>query len=94
MGQLTKRRNEVRVLRAGLAKGLKELRGRLSPPELLEDTLIMLDPGKRFLGRVQSGIKRNPLPAAILLAGVGWLIADAARDNGASKPRSTKGDLT
>ena len=90
MDQLTQRRNEVRALRAGLAKSLQEVRRRLKPPELVEDALAMLDPERRFLGRVQSGIKRNPLIAAILLAGAGWLIADAPNDNGKSNRASSR----
>lgn len=86
-------KNDARASRAQLAKSFQEVRQRLSFPQLAEDALAGVDPKLRFLGRVKSAIKRNPLLAAVLLAGAGWLVSDASQGsgrsglNGSSRPR-------
>ena len=70
---------DARASRTQLAKSFREVRRRLSLPQLAEDALAGLDPKLEFLGRVKLGLKRHPLLAAGLLAGAGWLINDASQ---------------
>ena len=104
MKSLAKARSDARASRAELTRNLHDIRRRLSPPELAADALAMVDPELNFLGRVQSGIKRNPLLASVLLAGAGWLFSDTLRARGSNgrngshrsrtlkKPTNHKGD--
>ncbi len=84
MNSLIQINDDARARRAQLAKSFQEVRHRLSLPQLAEDALIGLDPRLGFLGRVKSGIKHNPLLAAVLLAGAGWLVSDASQGSGRS----------
>ena len=84
MKSLAKARSDARSSRAELTKNFQDIRRRLSPSQLTADALAMVDPELTFLGRVQSGIKRNPLFASVLLAGAGWLFSDTIRARGNS----------
>jgi len=70
---------DARASRSQLAKSFREVRRRLSLPQLAEDALAGSDPKLAFLERAISGVKRHPLLAAGLLAGAGWLITGASQ---------------
>lgn len=69
---------DARASRAELIAAVQDLRRRLSLPELAEDALRAIDPELTFLGRMKARIQRNPLLAATLLAGAGWLAGGAS----------------
>ncbi len=84
MNSLIQIKDDARARRAQVTKSFQEVRDRFGLPQLAEDALAALDPKLGFLGRVKSGIKRNPLLAAVLLAGAGWLVSDASQGSGRS----------
>lgn len=79
---------EVLASRAELEKTIGELRGRVSPPQLAEDVMNLLDPDLTLLGRVKSGVQQNRLLSLAVLAGAGWLVGAPRRSNG--EPRRTR----
>jgi hypothetical protein len=82
MNSLTRIKNDARACRTQLTKSIQEVRHRLSFAQLADDALAGLDSQLGFLGRAKSAIKRNPLLAAGLLAGAGWLVSDASQGRG------------
>jgi hypothetical protein len=91
MKKLEQRRKEVRALRASLSENLHSLRDVFNPFEIVENILVMIDPELRFLARLQSGIRRNPLLAAGLLAGASWLVSNGSdSENGSLRQRHPK----
>jgi hypothetical protein len=87
MNKLEQRRKEVRALRTSLSKNVRELRDMFNPFEVAENILVMIDPELRFLARLQSGIRRNPLLAAGLLAGASWLVSNGSESEKGSLRR-------
>jgi hypothetical protein len=87
MDKLTRRRKEVRALRAGLVKDLHGLRQWLNPSDILDNLLVTVDPELRFVSRLQSGIRRNPLLAAGLIAGASWLISNGSKQSDLNRRR-------
>jgi hypothetical protein len=64
----------LRTRREALQGTVNDLRGRLSPPQLAEDALNLLDPELTLLGRIKERIENNRLLSLAVLAGVGWLV--------------------
>lgn len=79
---------EVRASRAELEKTVGEFKARVSPPQLAEDAMNLLDPDLTLLGRIKSGVQQNRLLSLAVLAGVGWLVGAPRRSNG--EPRKTR----
>lgn len=73
---------EARSSREQLEKTIGELRGRLSPPQIAEDVMHLLDPELSVLGRIKSGVEKNRLLSLAVLAGVGWLVGVSRRRDG------------
>ena len=83
--------DEARASRAELQDSLRDVGKRLTLPELAEDALRALDPKLTILGRVKTGIQRQPLFASALLAGAGWLVSSMLRTGSkAGSERSLK----
>ena len=81
---------DARASRAELIAAVQNLRRRLSLPELAEDALRAIDPQLTFLGRVKGRIQRNPLLAAALLAGAGWLAGGGSNGHETRHPHRRK----
>lgn len=79
---------EVRASRAELEKTISQLRERVSPPQLAEDVMNLLDPDLTLLGRIKSGVQQNRLLSLAVLAGAGWLVGAPRRSNG--EPRKMR----
>lgn len=79
---------EVHASRAELEKTLGEFRDRVSPPQLAEDLMNLIDPDLTLLGRIKSGVQHNRLLSLAVLAGAGWLVGAPRRSNG--EPRNAR----
>lgn len=72
----------VRARREALQGTVKDMRGRLSPPQLAEDALNLIDPELTLLGRFKERIQHNRLLSLAVLAGVGWLVGAPRHHDG------------
>lgn len=72
----------VRARREALQGTVKDMRGRLSPPQLAEDELNLIDPELTLLGRFKDRIQHNRLLSLAVLAGVGWLVGAPRHHDG------------
>lgn len=79
---------EVHASRAELEKTLGNFRDRVSPPQLAEDLMNLLDPDLTLLGRIKSGVQQNRLLSLAVLAGAGWLVGAPRRST--SEPRKMR----
>jgi hypothetical protein len=67
-------------IRADLDRTLDALERKLSPSELLDRSLAYLrDHGGDLTRSVGEAVRRNPLPIALAVAGIGWLVASSLR---------------
>jgi len=72
----------VQARRKALQTTLEDMRGRLSPPQLAEDALSLIDPDLTLLGRFKERIQNNRLLSLAVLAGVGWLVGAPRHHDG------------
>jgi hypothetical protein len=72
----------VKARRLALKASLADARSRLSPPQLAEDALSLVDPELALLGRFKARIENNRLLSLAVLAGVGWLVGAPRRHDG------------
>lgn len=84
MSSLLQLEKEAQDRRAQFAKTLLEVRGRLTLSGLANEALGLVNPQYIRLRSAYSSIKRNPILAAGILAGAGWLFKQALRTNGSS----------
>lgn len=67
-------------IRADLDRTLDALERKLSPSQLLDRSLAYLrDHGADMTRSVGEAVRRNPVPIALAIAGVGWLVASSLR---------------
>lgn len=85
MKSMAEARAEARSSREQLENTVAELRDRLSPAQIAEDAMHLLDPELSLLGRIKSGVQNNRLLSLAVLAGVGWLVGLPRRRNGDSQ---------
>jgi hypothetical protein len=89
---------EIAATRSGLAETLEALESRLAPRQLIEKGFDMMRDGiDGNMGRVGQVLKENPIPLALIGAGIGWLMLSgtgASRQVGraASDAASAVGD--
>ena len=81
----------LRERRKALQATLKTCAARMSPPQLAEDALNLVDPELTLLGRLKERIQHNRLLSLAVLAGVGWLVGaprqhEGERARGATMP--------
>jgi Protein of unknown function (DUF3618) len=71
---------ETEETRAHLEHTLSELRGRISPGQLLDQATGYLrnNSGRAFFGNLRDEVVRNPLPIALVGAGIAWIAISAA----------------
>jgi len=79
---------EVKNRREALWSTWDALQQRVSPPQLAEDALNLIDRDLAILGRMKSRIERNKVLSLAVLAGVGWLMG--APRNSSNHPRRTR----
>jgi hypothetical protein len=89
--QTARLERETEETRAQLEHTLDELRARVSPGQLLDQATDYLrnSSGRAFLGNLRDEVVRNPLPVALVGAGIAWIaIAGAVgrRSTGNSHP--------
>ena len=80
---------ETEETRAQLEHTLDELRARMSPGQLLDQATGYLrnSSGRAFLGNLRDEVVRNPVPIALVGAGIAWIAI-----SGAVGRRRTGGD--
>jgi hypothetical protein len=87
----------LRARRRQLRKTARDMRARLSPPQLAEDALGLIDPELALLNDFKERIQHNRLLSLAILAGVGWLVGAprhhdgeplAAENAGTTPPRA------
>lgn len=73
---------EAEAARASLERSLDELRGRLTPGRMLDETLSYArnNGGGEFVKNFSRQVRGNPLPVALVGAGLAWLML-ARRDH-------------
>jgi hypothetical protein len=74
--------SDVKRRRAALTATLEDARARLSPPQLAEEALNLIDPELSLLGRLKARVQHNRLLSLAVLAGVGWLVGAPRRHAG------------
>ena len=74
---------DVRARRKALQSTAEDMRARMSPPQLAEDALSLIDPQLSLLGRLKSRVQSNRLLSLAVLAGVGWLAGAPRQHEGA-----------
>jgi len=73
--QTARLERETEETRAQLEHTLDELRARVSPGQLLDQATDYLrnSSGRAFLGNLRDEVVRNPLPVALVGAGIAWI---------------------
>ena len=82
MSSLSQLEREAKDRRAQFSKTLLEVRNRLTLSGLANETLGLVNPHYTRLWSAYSAVKHNPILAASVLAGAGWLFKRALRANG------------
>jgi hypothetical protein len=67
---------EADLTRAQIAASLAELRDRMTPGQVMDETLDLMRDGSagRFVRNLGQQVVNNPLPVALIGAGIGWLM--------------------
>jgi hypothetical protein len=67
---------EADLTRAQIAASLAELRDRMTPGQVMDETLDFMRDGSagRFVRNLGQQVVNNPLPVALIGAGIGWLM--------------------
>ena len=99
-GSSTEIRDDIRRTRAEMDNTVDALSERLRPRHLLDDMLEMFrgssvannltgpnasEKAKEYGSAIFGRLKNNPMPAALIGAGIAWLIFDQARGDGHSR---------
>lgn len=79
---------EIDTTRANLGQTLDALQARLSPGQLLDEAMrTFRGPAGEFARNLGTQVRDNPLPVALIGAGVAWLMA--SQRTGASRPHTS-----
>src|SRR5690606_4285074 len=72
---------EIAQTRADMDSTLDAIQRKLSPPELLEQALAYVreNGGEKMMKSVGSMVRDNPIPVALIGAGMAWFMYSAAR---------------
>ena len=82
MNTLRKLEQDAQDRHAHFSKTLLEVQSRLTLSGLASETLQLVSPQYTRLRIAYSVVKRNPILAAGVVAGAGWLFKQAVRANG------------
>lgn len=82
---------DVKARREAVQQSIEALKARLSPEQLTENALSLLDPDLSLLGRVRSRIEHNKVLSLAVLAGVGWLVGGYTRHGEGQNSKRTAG---
>jgi len=88
---------EVERTRARLTGTVEELKGRVSPGQLAEQTMDWLrgSGGREFVGNLGTTLRDNPMPVLLIAAGIGWMALGGQRNGHSdSRPRGRWTDST
>lgn len=85
---------DVEARREALLKTCGEFQLRVSPSQLAEDALGLIDPQLTILGRLRAGVEQNKLLSLAVLAGIGWLVGAPRRHNGGPRSAREAGSAT
>jgi len=74
---------EVEGTRARLTGTIEELKGKVSPSNLMDQAVDYLrgSGGQEFVQNLGSSVRNNPLPVLLIGAGIGWLMMSGNRRN-------------
>jgi len=81
--QIERLEEEVERSRARLEETIDAIQGRLSVSRLIDDAMGSLRKSQfgAVLERAVGAVRRNPVPAMLAAAGLGWLFYRVARDS-------------
>ena len=82
MTTLEQARKDVLESRKALLATVEDVRARITPAQLAEDALSLIDPHLTLLGRLKSSVQHNRLLSLAILAGAGWLVGSSRRHHG------------
>ena len=82
MSSLLQLEKEAQDRHTQFARTLLEVRSQLTLSGLANETLGLINPHYTRLRFAYKAVKRNPILAASVLAGAGWLFKQALRANG------------
>ena len=82
---------EVEGTRARLAQNLEALRESVSPGNLMDQAVdyVRTSGGPEFAQSLGRAVRENPLPVALIGAGLGWLLLSGGRSSTSSASSST-----
>ena len=89
MKPLQELQREAAQKRLEMDAAFRDLRGRLTVRGLADETAALITPYQSRVMPIYESVKRNPLVAAALLAGAGWLISQG-RDRQPPKKRNAE----
>jgi len=74
---------EVEGTRARLTGTIEELKGKVSPNNLMDQAMDYLrgSGGQEFVQNLGTSVRNNPLPVLLIGAGIGWLMMSGNRRN-------------
>jgi hypothetical protein len=74
---------EVEGTRARLTGTIEELKGKVSPNNLMDQAMDYLrgSGGQEFVQNLGTSVRNNPLPILLIGAGIGWLMMSGNRRN-------------
>ena len=84
---------EAQQARARLSGTLEELRGRMTPGQLIDQLSGYARQGAaaEFAGNLGREIRQNPIPLTLIAVGVAWLIIASGRSSRAHDQQSATG---
>jgi hypothetical protein len=83
--------SDVVQIREEMSKTLHEITEKLAPKEMVSQAMsaITNGGGARFLKNLSSAIERNPVPAALIAGGIGYLMYEELKGGKADRPTRT-----
>src|SRR5690606_29826793 len=86
---------EVEVQRSRLSSTLDEIQSKMSPGELLDGFMDYTKGGStEFVQNLGRSVKENPLPVALVGAGLIWLMTGSGKHNGNARSHHVAGYAT
>lgn len=82
MSTLEQLENKARERRRSFAATLLQVRERMNPAALADEAIGIIDPKSTFVRRIAETVKENPMVAASLVAGTGFLLKQAMNGTG------------
>lgn len=80
--------NDVENTRARVSETIEALRGSMSPNQIMDQVVdyARSSGGSEFIRNLGASVRDNPLPVALIGAGIGWLLLSGQNRNAAATP--------